>query len=198
MLKLYGATLTRSSMIQWYLEELGVSYEFVALDYQAGKFRNPPPEFFAVNPMGKTPAIADGDFKLWESGAILLYLAEKYGKLPASLEQRAAIAQWVFFANATLAPFVLVDPATFATEGQKLDLPRFLKPINQLLQQQPFITGDEFTVADVELGFVLFFIWEILKINMSAYPAIVSYIQQLLARPAYQKTLGAQMLQLLA
>jgi len=59
------------------------------------------PGFLAINPLGKVSAIVDGDFKLWESGAILLYLGEKYGKTP-SLEQRAELSQWVLFANATL------------------------------------------------------------------------------------------------
>ncbi len=193
MLKLYGAPLTRSSMIQWYLEEVGVPYEYVALDYQSGSFRNPPPDFFAANPMGKTPTLIDGDFSLWESGAILLYLAEKYGKLPDSLEQRALINKWLFFASATLDPFALIDPATFAAEGREQKLDRFLTPINQILEQQTFITGNEFTVADVALGLIFFFMKEYLKLELSAYPAVMSYLQRLAQRPAFQNTLVAQL-----
>jgi glutathione S-transferase len=62
------------------------------------------PEYLEINPIAKVPAIVDGDFKLWESGAILLYLAQKYGKMPWSLEQQAEIVQWVMFANASLGP----------------------------------------------------------------------------------------------
>jgi glutathione S-transferase len=78
MIKLYGGTFSRASIVHWYLEELEIPYEFVKLDMKAGEHLKP--EFLAINPMGKVPAIADGDFILWESGAILLYLADKYSK----------------------------------------------------------------------------------------------------------------------
>ena len=106
MLKLYGGALTRAFIVEWYLEELAVPYEFVRLDMQTSAHLKP--EFLTINPMGKLPAIEDGNFKLWESGAILLYLAEKYDQLPESLEQRAEISQWIFFANATLIPGIFV------------------------------------------------------------------------------------------
>ncbi len=86
MLKLYGGTRTRASKVQWYLEELSIPYEFVLLDLAAGEHQKP--EYLAINPMGKVPAIVDGDLKLWESGAILLYLAEKYAQAATSLEER--------------------------------------------------------------------------------------------------------------
>jgi len=87
VLKLYGGARSRASIVKWYLEEIDVSYEFVLLDMQAGAHLQP--EFLAINPIGKVPSISEGDFSLWESGAILLYLAEKYGKLPQSLEEKA-------------------------------------------------------------------------------------------------------------
>ncbi|MGB3240036.1 MAG: glutathione S-transferase N-terminal domain-containing protein [Geitlerinemataceae cyanobacterium] len=76
-LKLYGGARSRASIVQWYLDELEVPYEFVLLDMQAGTHLAP--DFLEINPMGKVPAIEDGDFKLWESGAILLYIA---GEVP--------------------------------------------------------------------------------------------------------------------
>ena len=74
ILKLYGGARSRAAIIQWYLEELEIPYEVVLLDMQAGEHLRP--DFLKINPMGKVPAIVDGDFRLWESGAILLYLAE--------------------------------------------------------------------------------------------------------------------------
>ena len=55
------------------------------------------PNFLAINPMGKLPALVDGNFKLWESGAILLYLSQKYCQIPEAVEQQAEISQWIFF-----------------------------------------------------------------------------------------------------
>ncbi|HTL88013.1 MAG TPA: glutathione S-transferase N-terminal domain-containing protein, partial [Leptolyngbya sp.] len=105
MLKLYGGARSRASIVQWYLEELELPYEFVMLDLQAGEHRQP--AFCEINPFGKVPAIVDGDQKLWESGAILLYLYDRYGK--ADLKDRAIAAQWILFANATLGPGIFVE-----------------------------------------------------------------------------------------
>lgn len=198
MLKLYGAPLTRSSMIQWYLTELGVPYEFVSLNYQAGHFIEPPADFFTVNPFGKTPAIADGNFTLWESGAILLYLAEKYGDRFSSLHQQAQVTQWICFASATLGPVVIVEPSIFFTEQRELTLSRFLAPINEILSQTAFITGPTFTIADIALAFPLIYIRDLLQIDLANYPALKHYIQHLVERPAFQATLGAQMQVLMA
>ncbi len=198
MLKLYGAPLTRSSMIQWYLTELGVPYEFIPLNYQAGQFIDPPADFFAVNPFGKTPAIADGEFSVWESGAILTYLAEKYGERSLSLQQQTRVTQWILFASATLGPIVLVDPSTFLAEQRERNLPRFLAPINTIVSQTDFITGSTFTIADIALAFPLIFIQDFLQVDLSEYPALSRYIQRLVNRPAFQTTLGVQMQGLMA
>lgn len=203
MLKLYGGALSRASIVQWYLEELQVPYEYVLLDMQVEAHKQP--EFLAINPMGRVPAIVDGDFKLWESGAILLYLAEKYGKIPSLLEKRAILTQWVLFGNATLAPAILVK------ENIEREAPSLLSAINQILEWQPFLLGDQFSVADVAVGSILAYIPIMLKIDVSAYPevvnqtkqlmskldlntypAVLNYIKQLSERPAFQKSIGSR------
>ncbi|BAZ38657.1 glutathione S-transferase N-terminal domain protein [Calothrix sp. NIES-4101] len=88
-LKLYGGVKTRTPMVQWYLEELGIAYDYISLNISAGE--NLKPEYLVINPMGKVPAILDGNLKLWESGAILLYLAEKYQKKPTLLDESAQV-----------------------------------------------------------------------------------------------------------
>ncbi len=183
MLKLYGGAISRASIIKWYLGELGVPYEFVLLDMQAGAHKQT--DFLAINPLGKAPAIVEGDFKLWESGAILLYLAEKYGRMPPLLEERAEITQWVLFANATLAPVIFV-------EASRDELPRLLTPLNQVLERQPFLVGGQFSLADIALGMLLAYIPMMLKINLSAYPAIRNYIKMLSERPAFQQAIGLE------
>lgn len=203
MLKLYGGALSRASIVQWYLEELQVPYEFVMLDMNAEEHKQP--EFLAINPMAKVPAIVEGDFKLWESGAILLYLAEKHGKIPPSLEERALATQWVLFGNATL------GPAIFVKENLERETPGLLSALNQILERQPFLLGNNFSVADVAVGSFLAYIPIMMKLDVSAYPdvvedtkqamikidlntypAVLKYIKQLSERPAFQKSIGAR------
>lgn len=184
MLKLYGGARSRASIVRWYLEELAVPYEYVLLDLQAGEHRQP--GFLSINPMGKVPAIQDGDFKLWESGAILLYLAEKHDPSVTSLEQRAAIAQWVVFANATLGPGVFVEAT------REKEMPRLMPPLNERLGQQPFLMGEQFGAADVAVGSLLAYMPMMLKIGFDDYEAIADYVKRLSERPAFQKTIGAR------
>ena len=182
VLQLYGGPRTRAPLVQWYLEELAVPYQYIALNIRAQEQRQP--EFLAINPMGKVPAIADGDFKLWESGAILLYLADKYGQMPESVEARAVMTQWVIFANATL------GPGLFLEDRRDRETPRLLKPLDRILTQQPFIVGSELTVADIAVGSYLHYARVLLSLDLSHYPAINRYLNQLSERPAFAKTLG--------
>lgn len=182
MLKLYGGGRSRASIVQWYLEEIGVAYEFILLDMAAREHLQP--EFLSINPIGKVPAIVEDDFQLWESGAILLYLAEKHGKLPNSAEERAIITQWVLFGNATLGTGIFIEA------NREKETPRLLNPLNKILSQQPFLMGDELNIADIAVGSILAYIPLMLKLDLSPYPAVLEYIQRLNERPAFQKTIG--------
>ncbi|MBH8554860.1 glutathione S-transferase family protein [Nostocaceae cyanobacterium CENA357] len=182
MLKLYGGARSRASIIQWYLDELGITYEFVMLDMQAGEHIQP--EYLKINPIGKVPAIVDGDFQLWESGAILLYLADKYSKTQLSPEERAVLSQWVLFANATLGPGIFIEA------NREREMSRLLTPLNDVFGQQPFLLGNEFSVADVAVGSILSYIPMMLKLDLSSYPAVLDYIKRMSERPAFQKSIG--------
>ncbi len=182
MLKLYGGARSRASIIQWYLEELGIIYEFVMLDMQAGEHIQP--EYLKINPIGKVPAIVNGNFQLWESGAILLYLADKYSKTQLSPEERAVLSQWVLFANATLGPGI------FGEANREREMPRLLTPLNNIFEKQPFLLGNEFSVADVAVGSILSYIPIMLKLDLSSYPAVLDYIKRMSERPAFQKSIG--------
>lgn len=182
-LKVYGSTQSRAAIVHWYLTELGVPYEYVFIDLQAEEQKQP--EYLSINPMGKVPAIVDGDFKLWESGAILLYLAHKYGKMPSSLEEQSEIVQWVLLANATLEKgFILED------ERQKTEMPRLLNPINEILTDKPFLLGDTFSVVDIVIGSYLFYAQILINFEFKDYPAITDYVMRLSERPAFKETLG--------
>ncbi|MEA5535418.1 glutathione S-transferase family protein [Crocosphaera sp. XPORK-15E] len=182
MLKLYGGKISRATIVQWYLEELGVPYEFVLLDMQAGEHRQP--EFLAINPMGKVPAIVDGDFTLWESGAILLYLAEKYGKLPTSVEEKSVFYQWVLFGNSSLATGLFVEA------NREKETPKLLSALETILANKSYLVGDEFTVADVAVGSVLTFAQFMLKMNFNEYPAVAEYAKRMMERPVFAKVMG--------
>ncbi|PSO52664.1 MAG: glutathione S-transferase [Cyanobacteria bacterium QH_8_48_120] len=182
MLKLYGGTRSRASIVQWYLEEREIPYEFVQLNLEAGEHQQP--EYLAINPFGKVPAIVDGDFQLWESGAILLYLAEKSGELPESIEARMTATQWVLFANATLGVGLFVEAS------RERETPRLLSPLNQILERQAFLLGDKLTVADVAVGSYLAYASMMLGLPFSDYPAVDDYVKRLSSREAFTKTIG--------
>ena len=203
MLKLYGGALSRASIVQWYLEELQIPYEYENLDMQAQAHKQP--EFLAINPIGRVPAIVEGDFQLWESGAILLYLAEKYGNISSDLESRAITTQWVLFGNSTLSSAILVK------DNMAREAPELLSAVDKILASQPFLLGDRFSVADVAVGSILAYIPIMLKMDVSAYPevvnetkqlmskldlnsypAVLNYITQLSQRPAFQKSIGSR------
>jgi glutathione S-transferase len=178
-IKLYAGARSRASIVRWYLEELQMPYEIVQLDMTAGEHLQPP--YLAINPFGKVPAIQDGEITLYESGAILLYLAEKAGQLGTTPQQRGLVYQWVLFGNATLGQGI------FNEATREKELVRMMTPLNQLFSQQPFLLGDSFSVADVAVGSVLYFIPMMLPVDLSPYPELQSYIQRLSERPACQK-----------
>ncbi len=183
MLKLYGGARSRASIVQWYLEELAVPHEFVMLDMKVGEHRQD--AFLAINPMGKVPAIVDGDFSLWESGAILLYLSDTYESTQFTPEQRATIAQWVLYANATLGPGIFVE----ATRERELHQ---LTALDQIFSTKPYLLGEQFSAADVAVGSVIAYMPLMLKFDFSPYPKILGYLQRLSERPAFQKVMGSK------
>ena len=182
MLKLYGGARSRASLVQWYLEEIGVDYEFVLLNMSFSEHLKD--DYRAINPFGKVPGLEDRDFKLWESGAILLYVAEKYTQELQTPETRAIAAQWVLFANATLGPGVFMEAT------REKEFPRLMEPLQAILSQQPFMLGEQFSVVDVAVGSYLFYIPFMLQLDLSSYPAVDRYVKTLMQRPAFQNTMG--------
>ena len=182
MIKLYGGARSRASIVRWYLEELGINYEFILLDMSTGEHQQP--DFIKLNPFGKVPTIVDEDFVLYESGAILLYLDRKYSGKELSVEEQAILTQWTLFANATLGPNI------FGIESRERELPKLMMPLNELLSKHQYLLGDEFSVADVAVGSILIYIPLMLKLDLSAYPAVVNYIRALSNRPACKVGMG--------
>ena len=188
MLKLYGGARSQAAIIRWYLEELGIPYEFILIDLQVGAQRSP--DFLAINPFGKVPTIVDDGFKLWESGAILLYLAEKYDAIAATPEKRAKLAQWVLF---TMTTFKRVVYQSTSQEPQKS---RLFSALNHHLEHHPFLLDDQFSAADVAMGSQFAYILFRLHIDLRQeheYTAIAAYFSRLSERPLFQHVFGVRM-----
>jgi glutathione S-transferase len=179
MIKLYAGARSRASIVRWYLEELQLPYEIVQLDMSTGEHLQP--SYLAINPFGKVPAIQDGDVTLYESGAILLYLADKVGQLGSNPAERGVMYQWVLFGNATLGQGI------FNEATREKETVRMLTPLNQHFANHSYLVGDTFSVADIAIGTMLYYIPMMLSVDFSPYPNVQRYVQQLLDRPACQR-----------
>ena len=187
---LYGGPQTRASMPRWYMEEKGIPYDLV--EVSVGASQNLQPDFLAVNPFGKLPAMRDDSvldgnnqpLTLFESGAILLHLAEHHGGEGTTAAERSQISQWTHFANSTLAF------AIFVPDQKQKVLPRLLKQLDQQLNLG-FLVGQAWGAADCAvtayLAYIkLFFPQE----DLSAYPAVQALIEATQQRAAYKKVMG--------
>jgi len=204
-LTLYGAARSRASMVRWYLEEKAIPYAFVQLDLKSGEHRHEP--FTTINPFGKVPALVDdalaspdgGPLKLFESGAILFHLAERYGEEfdpqgPGGAEgaaaRRSLTAQWLLFANASL------GPAMVMLEKRPEDLAHQLASLDGCLAAAPHLLaglwgdpgwGAADCVVQAYLAYLPLFCPQQ---DLSPFPAVQAAIAATQARPAYRKAIG--------
>jgi glutathione S-transferase len=150
-----------------------------------GEHKQPP--FLEVNPFGKLPAVkCDDGTPVFESGAILLYIAEKYGGL-SSAEERATAAQWIFWANATF------SPAMFNTQQRAQQMPQLCGALDAVLSKHKFLLGNAFTVADVAVGAYLAYTCMFFPdITFNEWPAIQAYLEGIQKRPAFAATIGSE------
>lgn len=191
---------TRDIRAMWALEECGITYETVGLDCGPNGLQDEI-SYEPISPFKQVPAIDDDGYILTESGAILLYLAEKSGKLiPSDLKGRAQVYRWLITALNNIEPFALPilfadlqgdsNPHAQAQRPWHVEiLGRFFPTIEEMLKTQPFITGADFTVADIILTCVL---RELRKTEVLAkYPQIEKYRHACETRPAFTKVLSA-------
>lgn len=191
MMKLYWSPRTRSLTTLWLMEETGVPYERVLIDIHKGSQRTL--EFLAVNPMGKVPALADGDATLAEAAAICAYVAERYpqARLAPELgdEHRAKYLYWLFFAPSCIEPAI----AQIATKMELSsvaagwgDSQRVFDVLEAALEEGPWILGEKFSAADIAIGSGLNFAVRSFKM-VPARPAFDLYLDRCVARPAFQR-----------
>jgi glutathione S-transferase len=192
MMKLYGFGPTRSLRALWGLKELGVEFEFIPVNLQAGEHKRP--EFLAINPAGKVPVLVDGDLVLPESAAIVLYLAEKYpekGLMPARLEQRAQVYRWVLFAVTELEqPLWRMAKHRFLYPENKrlpqdIDLARedftaMAAVLERHMQGRQYIVGDRISVADCVTAYLMD--WANEHHLLDGFPNLTAYLQRMYQR----------------
>ena len=190
-----GVGETKDIRIQWALEEMGLPYHVRALDYLGGGADSP--QFSAISPFNQIPVREDDGLVIAESCAILIHLAEKSGRLmPADDACRLKVIQWCFAATATVQPalsmialadagFMGQDPAT--REFLVGLATRWLAGLERQLEGHDWITGDDFTIADITLADVL---REIRETDlMDGYPNVKAFYARAMARPAWRRTL---------
>lgn len=184
----------RGAKICWFLNELGVPFTLEYLEHEKFHFD---PDFRKKHPLGLVPVLYDvkQDFHMFESSAILLYLAKKH---PNSLVADwngvhfAKIMQWFAYNNCTLEPgyeqyFALNDPKNDPnTSAIETSILKILGPIEAQLLSTPYITGHEFTLADLALSQTLF--WMTRLPLMAGFPKIGNYLASNMQRPAAIKT----------
>jgi glutathione S-transferase len=199
-LRIFGTPMSRAIRVYWLAEELGLPYESVAIDFKdesPGPTGKGNPEFRAASPMGRVPAIDDGGVKLFESLAINLYLARKHGKglWPATIEGEGKVYQWSLFAaneldgtmvewarNAIVLPEAERDPAKVTAALEKLAKP--FTALDEALGKTPWLLGQEFTLADLNVSAVMF---RARKMDLSKKPNLARWLSACFARPAAKK-----------
>src|SRR5712692_7970800 len=164
-LRIYGVARTRAFRALWIAEELELDYEHVPIEIGPAGARKP--DYLAINPNGRLPAIDDGGFVLWESLAVTLYLAKKHGRLyPATLEGEAKAWQWSLWAanevergvnvwsfHALRLPPAERNPQIAADAIALLAAP--FAVLDKELGDHPYLLGDNFTVADLNVAAVI-------------------------------------------
>jgi glutathione S-transferase len=191
MMQLYWSPRSRSFSALWLMEETGQPYERVLTDITTGAQKKP--EYLAINPMGKVPALKDGEATLAEAAALCAYVAERYPEAglapPVGDPLRAKYLYWLFFSPGCIEPAMVqiatkleMNPvaAGWGEAGRVFDV------LDQALSKGPWILGERFSAADIAIGAALNFAVRLFKMAPSR-PAFDAYVARCMARPAFQR-----------
>ncbi|SFR92294.1 glutathione S-transferase [Dyella sp. OK004] len=214
MIVVHHLNNSRSQRILWLLEEMGLPYEIKR--YQRDpKTLLAPPELRQVHPLGKSPVITDGDVTTAESGAIIEYLADRYGQdqwLPTpGTPARLRCSYWLHYAEGSAMPPLLLklvfnrlatSPAPFFVKpllrgiaGKVLrgfvdpQLKLHLDFLEGELAKSPWFGGDAFSAADIQMSFPLEAAAARAGLNATTRPRLWDFLQRIRARPAYQRAI---------
>ncbi len=190
-MKLYWCPQSRAQRAIWLMEELGEPYERVLIDIRdPSKPRDP--DFAKASPMGKVPALSDGDVHMADSAAIATYVADKYpaaGLAPGVNDPaRGAYLYWMFFVPGVMEPAMTEKVAGFKPNPAQYGHGSYAQMVDVLasgLEGKTWILGDTFSAADVMLGSTANF----MKMfgMLDPHPTIDAYVERCTARPAFQR-----------
>lgn len=189
-LTFYTNPMSRGRIARWMLEEIGQPYETVLLDYGTTMKA---PDYLAVNPMGKVPAIRHGDVVVTECAAICAYLADAFpgaGLAPAPAD-RGDYYRWLFFAAGPVEAAVTNTSLGVETPAEKQamlgygSLAAVLDALEGAVAGRDYVAGDRFSAADVYVGAQIG--WGMMFGTMERRPAFSAYVDRLQARPAFAR-----------
>lgn len=185
---------TKDMRAQWALEESGLPYRVHGLDQTAGDLDSEP--YKRISPFRQVPVIDDDGFVVAESAAVVLYIAEKSGKLiPADAQGRTRVVQWCFAATSTVEPTLqsldILDIFGGADDNLRSQVKqlaqRWLGDVERRLEGREWMACDYFSAADIMMAGVL---RTIRKTDLTApFPRLKAYYERCCARPAWQRTL---------
>jgi glutathione S-transferase len=191
-LTLYHASPSRSSIVLWMLEELGQPYDVKLIKLSEGD--NLKPDFLAVNPMGKVPALDHKGTVITESAAICTYLADEFPQaklnVPVGTPRRGLYLKWLFFGPGCFEPAVIDRAAPRKEEARRgmLGYGAFettMDTVAKAVAQGPWLMGDQFTAADVIIGANIR--WGTMFKLVPERPEFSAYAARIAARPAAQR-----------
>jgi GSH-dependent disulfide-bond oxidoreductase len=197
MIKLYFHPSPNPLKVALYLEEAGLPYELVAVDTRKGEQHTP--AFRAINPNGKTPALVDGDATVFDSNAILLYLAEKTGKFlpPNTPAERAQMHSWLMFVATGIGPYCgqavhfklfAPEPKEYALNRYSFEAERHWGIVNDLLANRPWMLGDTYTLVDMAVwGWARMIPRAMGEEAWAKLPHVKRHLDTINARPAAQR-----------
>jgi GST-like protein len=200
MLKFYFNGSPNPTKVALFLEEAGLTYEPIAVDTRTGdQFK---PEYLAVNPNGKVPAIDDDGIKVFDSNAILLYLAEKTGKFlpPNTPAHRAELLSWLMFVATGVGPFFgqavhfkhfAPEKVDYANSRYQFEAQRHLSVLNDRLAGRPYMVGDAYSIVDMDVwGWARMATFVLGDEGFAKFPNVKRLVDEISARPAAAKAVA--------
>ena len=185
-MKHYFSPMTRAVTTDWMLKELDVPHERIVIASPAGE----QPEYRAINPMGKVPALVDGDVVITEAAAICAYLADKFPEKglapPPGSPERGPYYRYLFLPGVTLEPLLSVTRLGVDFDAVSMgwgDMVRGLATVESMTPATDWAMGEHFTAADIVFSGALAFFTGFNMLDPS--PKVAAYVQRLKARPAY-------------